>query len=306
MTRYTIVEEPETDYNYIGFPFAVTDFNIADALETAGADIEIVYDYNGHIWIPNVINTIGNMVPGWGYMVATEEEEVEFAYDQPGAGRRVPSPVWEIAEIEGAPTPTGIPYAVIFELGNNLREFQPFALEVYDGDLLVGRAAFQPEYPYTPVICWKSDPLYNLPGFRRDAPMRFVVRNANEEVILSSLGDREYRFLEAGYSYVAFDEGGLLGCGGDGGGLEVEDAYPEPFNPTLTVPFSLSHNGDVEISLYNLLGQKLFSQRRQYSAGQHQFLFNTNAYSHNFGNGIYFIELRFGSEQHVQKVMLLK
>ena len=136
--------------------------------------------------------------------------------------------------------------------------------------------------------------------------MRFVIRDENEEIILSSLGDREYRFLESGYSYISFGEGGLLGGEGEGGDLDVGEAFPEPFNPTLTVPFNLSRYGEVEINLYNLLGQIVFSQKQHYSAGQHQFIFNTNAYSLDLGSGIYFVELKFGFEHHIQKVMLLK
>jgi len=305
-TQYTILENPIIDYNYIGFPFALTDFNIVDALDGISGIVEIVYDDDGHIWIPGVYNSIGDMDPGSGYMVATSEDAT-FSYNQPGAGRRVTGSVQVIAEIDGAPTPTGIPYAVIFELGDDLREYNPYALEVYDGNLLVGRAAFQPEYHVTPVICWKGDPIYDLPGFRRGAQMRFVIRNENEEVILSSLGDREYRFLEAGYTYVAFGEGELFGGGGEGGdGLIVGDAYPEPFNPVLTVPFTLTRQGEIEINFYNLLGQKIFTNKQQYSAGQHQFVFNTSANISDLGSGIYFVELRFGLENHVQKVMLLK
>ena len=46
--------------------------------------------------------------------------------------------------------------------------------------------------------------------------------------------------------------------------------YPNPFNPGTTIEFSLPTSGNVEISIYNLLGQKVRTLTNQYfGAGNH-------------------------------------
>ncbi|MEA3499757.1 MAG: T9SS type A sorting domain-containing protein [Candidatus Marinimicrobia bacterium] len=95
--------------------------------------------------------------------------------------------------------------------------------------------------------------------------------------------------------------------------LEVFPAYPNPFNPTVTIPYAIPENGRVKISIYNILGQKVLSLVDEIQEkGNHKVLWNSeNKYGVKISTGIYFVtiwvkyssnELDFGS----YKIVLIK
>ena len=81
--------------------------------------------------------------------------------------------------------------------------------------------------------------------------------------------------------------------------------YPNPFNPTTTISFSLQNNSNVELSIYNIKGQKvkqLISGIRQLPEGQHSVVWDAE----NQASGIYFYKLKVGEFEEIKKMILLK
>jgi hypothetical protein len=79
--------------------------------------------------------------------------------------------------------------------------------------------------------------------------------------------------------------------------------YPNPFNPKTIINYELPITADVELSIYNLLGQKvvtLVSERQD--AGNHQVEWNALG----FTSGIYFYRLKTENFSDIKKMMLLK
>jgi hypothetical protein len=79
--------------------------------------------------------------------------------------------------------------------------------------------------------------------------------------------------------------------------------YPEPFNSTLNLTFTIPIRSDATISIYNILGQKV--QEFIFSAlhpGEHRIIWNP----HQCASGIYIIRLIAGSEEACRKVILLQ
>jgi len=74
----------------------------------------------------------------------------------------------------------------------------------------------------------------------------------------------------------------------------LEQNYPNPFNPETTIPFSLLHANQVQISIYDLHGglvQSLAS--RFYQKGQHQVIWDaTNDEGEAVPSGMYLCRLR--------------
>ncbi|MBZ0263645.1 T9SS type A sorting domain-containing protein [bacterium] len=83
----------------------------------------------------------------------------------------------------------------------------------------------------------------------------------------------------------------------------VKQAYPNPFNPSVTLPFTLPHAGEVSVKVYDMLGRSVHEQVERFKSGSHTYQFSGGT---DLVSGVYFVELNFEQNSHVQKVMLLK
>ena len=86
--------------------------------------------------------------------------------------------------------------------------------------------------------------------------------------------------------------------------------YPNPFNPTTTIKFSIEpnqQNEPKELVIYNLKGQKVKSIPVTLSGDEGSGIWNgTDNSEKSVSSGIYFYKLGAGNSQQVKKMMLLK
>jgi hypothetical protein len=80
--------------------------------------------------------------------------------------------------------------------------------------------------------------------------------------------------------------------------------YPNPFNPSTTIKFSLAGSGIVQLAVYNILGEKVTTliDKTDLSAGIHSVQLNMQ----NEASGIYLLILKQGSAIQTQKIVLMK
>jgi hypothetical protein len=79
--------------------------------------------------------------------------------------------------------------------------------------------------------------------------------------------------------------------------------YPNPFNSVLVIPFTLPHETDVQITIYNILGQKVrHFDLPPLSPGLHRILWHPSSCA----SGLYIIRLISGNHEFEQKALLLK
>ncbi len=79
--------------------------------------------------------------------------------------------------------------------------------------------------------------------------------------------------------------------------------YPNPFNPTTNINYELQMTNYVNLSIYNLLGQKIVTLvNRKQKAGPHQIEWNATGFS----SGLYYYILRAGDFQDARKMLLLR
>jgi len=89
---------------------------------------------------------------------------------------------------------------------------------------------------------------------------------------------------------------------------ELHPAYPNPFNPTTTIKFSLKDNQRASVAVYNIKGQRVTTLvDDMLEKGYHEIVWNsTNAQGKSIGSGIYFIRMTTDNYRKVQKVVLIK
>jgi 5'-nucleotidase / UDP-sugar diphosphatase len=87
------------------------------------------------------------------------------------------------------------------------------------------------------------------------------------------------------------------------GGIVLNQNFPNPFNPSTTISYSISDPSKVVISIYNILGQKMIDLvNEEKSAGNYQVQWNAA----NFPSGIYVYKLEAGNYSQVKRLLLLK
>ncbi len=85
--------------------------------------------------------------------------------------------------------------------------------------------------------------------------------------------------------------------------------YPNPFNPETNIVFNLPEDGDVQLDIYNIKGQKIKSLiYDQLSFGQHSVVWDgKDSNDKQVGSGIYLYKLNLnGNTEVVNKCLLLK
>ncbi|GJQ41801.1 MAG: hypothetical protein JETCAE03_12990 [Ignavibacteriaceae bacterium] len=93
-------------------------------------------------------------------------------------------------------------------------------------------------------------------------------------------------------------------------GFSLSDAYPNPFNPTTKIVYSLPEISFVTLKVYDVLGNEvatLVNEEKQ--AGNYEVEFNTSLPSRSgsaLTSGIYLYQLKVGNYSESKKMVLLK
>jgi len=84
---------------------------------------------------------------------------------------------------------------------------------------------------------------------------------------------------------------------------ELEQNFPNPFNPITNISYSLPSEGKVELIVYDILGRNVQTIVNEIqSSGKHIVTFNGNELS----SGVYFYRLNYDGHSTVKKMMMLK
>jgi flagellar hook assembly protein FlgD len=84
--------------------------------------------------------------------------------------------------------------------------------------------------------------------------------------------------------------------------------YPNPFNATTNISFSLANAGEVELSVYDLLGRKVSTLvASNLPAGSHVINWNgLDDSGHQVSSGMYLYVLKTAGETFANRMVLLK
>ena len=83
----------------------------------------------------------------------------------------------------------------------------------------------------------------------------------------------------------------------------LQQNYPNPFNPATTISYSLPLKSQVELVIYNTLGESVMQLvNEEKEAGRYSVEFNATS----LPSGIYFYRLQAGSFVETKKMVLMK
>ena len=162
-------------------------------------------------------------------------------------------------------------------------------------------------------------PVGKVPGVYVDSAVNFRVEYKLDETLLNSGYKFYYKITakdkglipyyrswpETDYFFV--DINNVVGIKNETGKgdftFNLYQNYPNPFNPVTYIKFSLRNESQVELALFNILGQKLkilfYGVKK---AGEHEIKYDFTEMS----SGIYFYQLKAGSFVQTRKLILQK
>lgn len=84
-------------------------------------------------------------------------------------------------------------------------------------------------------------------------------------------------------------------------------AYPNPFNSKIKIAFDLPEQEQIQISIFDLMGKKIFSEMKEFQSGENSIIWDgTNCSGQTMGAGIYIIRIISKNLSVTQKVTLMK
>jgi len=90
-------------------------------------------------------------------------------------------------------------------------------------------------------------------------------------------------------------------------GPKLEQNYPNPFNSSTTISFYLDKQAEVNITIYNVLGQKVFTLNQNMLSGQNRIEWNAKDNSGmDLPSGIYFYNLKTKEFSETKKLIFLR
>lgn len=85
--------------------------------------------------------------------------------------------------------------------------------------------------------------------------------------------------------------------------FQLDQNFPNPFNPETVISFSLPKNSKIQLTVYNMLGKEVALLADEvFSAGQHQIKFKANS----LPSGVYVYRLKAGEFIQSRKMILLR
>lgn len=89
---------------------------------------------------------------------------------------------------------------------------------------------------------------------------------------------------------------------------KIQSIYPNPFNPSTNIKYSVKVEGPVEIEIFNVKGQKVRTLVSENKApGHYQIVWNgNNDHNNSVASGMYFCKLKTQDKQIIRKMMMIK
>ena len=298
----------------MGYPFADNQSS-ATVLESSivSGDIEKIQDESGnameYLLIGDTdlfVNDIENLRSGEGYYVkVASEDPIQIDISTPDVSSRTTQ---DVAENENIP--------VHFERVNTDNPFMPMnlylssinfegkdlssgmELAVFDGDICVGSITIDgTDKPFYSMVASKDDPTTpEIDGYTIGNKISFKLWDGNQEYTLNS--NKQIGFESQGTAVLALS-GSVVPSE-----FAIVSAYPNPFNPSTTIEYSLPQEALVNVSIFDIRGRMVSSliNNQIMSSGTHRVTWDASGNS----SGIYLVKIDSENNTDTQRLLLIK
>lgn len=172
-----------------------------------------------------------------------------------------------------------------------------------EGQLLLYRNIGSDEVPaFSGYISLESDSVaIDLPSALRSRPFICDWDADCVRDILVGYGDGLVRLFRGIYDFTGTTTPPVAAVG-------LLPAYPNPFNPMVTIPFVLSQGGRVELSVHDVSGRRVsVLVDAMLPAGRHEARWNgVDAHGRRLPSGVYFTRLISGGIESTGKIALVR
>jgi hypothetical protein len=263
-------------------------YNAQEMMSPLIGSLAILKDGFGNVYWPEFdFNGIGNMCPGQGYQIKTNEA-VSMSY--PSGGR--------FGFTDMMPLAKTIYYSEPINTGNNMTIGLPVTawevtpsigdeIAAYDeSDRLIGSTLFNGEH--LALTVWGDDlTTTNKDGLATGEKVTLKLWNSDmntESTLVVNKWD------QGGDSYTV-DGISIASNITTSSSVEAYKLYqnePNPFNGTTSIKFYVPKDGEVTLGVYNMLGEYVTEiTSKEFSTGEHVVTFN----SAKLGQGTYFVRM---------------
>jgi len=287
------------------------------ALGSIVSKLEIAKQDDGKFYVPNVINSIGDMAPSEGYKLYVNEA-CTLVYSVTNLEMSIND---KMPFVFSADTTahfrfkdnTGESYSIVIDeatINGQIIEIDD-EIGVFTSDsLCVGASVFTGSFPIG-LIAWKDDSQTSeVDGYITGDTMSFRIWDTSEDIehgaIASYMSD-DSTFESSFYSHIS-----LLQAVTTSVSISTVDVpseyflsqnYPNPFNLETNITYALPNDQNVVVKIYNIQGQLITILEEGFKkAGIHKVNWNASKES----SGIYICSFQAGRYSKILKLLLLK
>ncbi len=230
--------------------------------------------------------------------------------------------VWKDVELE--PFNATVTYDEPFVTVSGLKSFSEFGLGEFSGVLPVELSSFTASVSNNRVsLNWATTTETNNYGFEIQKSVVSSQNSGWEKVgfvagkgtttekqtysftvssLPSSVSNLQFRLKQIDTDG-RFEYSKILTVSTKADKLELSQNFPNPFNPTTKIEFTVPSSGNVKIAIYDMLGREIQSVlNKEMESGSYSVVLD----GRNLASGIYFYKLAFNGQVVTKKLTLLK
>ena len=296
-------------WNFVSY-LPTSSIAVETALNSIIPNLAIIKNDEGNFYIPSVVNTLNNMLPGKGYKLYLNSiDTLSYMNGMPKTTIKNPIP----ATVNNLPfhfipiIKTGENYSIVASFVDNNLQIKPGdEIGIFTKSGLCVGAGVLSSGKIFGIAAWEDDEqTAKIDGYKNGEEIFFKYwsKETNKEMTLNSnFLNGSGKFGEGIFSSAELNlsSAPIL--------FSLEQNYPNPFNSQTIIRFQLPLKENVEIKIFDLRGREIRTLiNNEMESGIHKTLWDGLDRNGNpVSSGVYFYRLKTKSFTSVKKAVLLK